>query len=223
MDVAPDDRWRRLERYARFRGYMHLEHLPHDVLEHLVEHHLDQCDVMRLADAFVRRRVEWDDAAGLSMIPPWLRGRWTRVCGSRRMTHLIHCVTDECMWFASTFCGVSLHIDWSPYDTCKQPCPVARFEWSMARPHASIHLDTAEAERRVLCAMQRGSRCICVGIYMDNGITEPLYVRSFPYTLLPPPAQAQAHGATPDLPRLCCRDTQGGAPPRLFRSPRQIH
>ena len=178
-------RWRRLERYARFRGKMHLERLPCDVLHDLARRHLAPADVLNLSEAFVGRRFAWNDAAAARTIPAWLSSVWIHTCAVRRMYQLVDQLADEGLWFASTFPKIALHVDWSPFARARRP-PVARFSWSTPEPHADIKVHDAEVEQIVARAMRRRSLSVCVGVYIEVSGMAPIYIRSFPYTVLPP-------------------------------------
>lgn len=180
------NRWDLVERYARYRGRMHLERLPCDVLR-LIVTFLTQEEMLTLAEALVGRPVRWN--MDPFPVPDFLRTVWRQAMGAVRLRLLIQNLSDDAFWYGSLFGKSHLHVDWSPFS--RRPFqPIAYYLWSSERPHCRLTVNESEIYRCIERAAARGSSCVGVSLYIHsthyrNGM-QLRPVMSCHYDIVPP-------------------------------------
>ena len=196
--------WGRLERYARFRGRMHLSRLPCDVLDAMVQRHLGPEEVMCLGEAFAGQPL--DGGRGVVFVramPQWLRQTWLCALATLRAHRLVRQMETEAFWYATlSQRRTRMHIDWSPYATRlaprsrmrAPPMPLATFEWTHERPHAVMRMDGGVMVEAVRRAIAHRSAVVHVALYAD-GVwhdeargNDDVPILAFEHELLPPEA-----------------------------------
>ena len=108
-------RWTRLERYARWRGRLHLDHLPGDVLAYMAAEFLDPPDLMRLAAAFVGYEPDMYVRRDVDALPAELRTQWLNHSMRAGYEARLLQFARECYPASFDLCmDLHVHVDWSP-------------------------------------------------------------------------------------------------------------
>ena len=189
--------WERMERYARFRGRMHMAKLPCDVLDAMVQRHLGPEEVMCLGEAFAGEPLVWCRADRfVRAMPHWLRQTWLCALATLRAQRLVQQLETEAFWYATLSQRTRMHLDWSPHAARRRASrPVATFEWTHERPHAMMMVNGEELVQAVQRTLMRKSAVVQVALYTDGVWHAPAgraedgtLVFAFEHELLPPGA-----------------------------------
>lgn len=232
-------RWARLERYARWRGRLHLDDLPGDVLGYLAAEFLAPADVQSLATAFVGRPPDFYSRADLHAMPLELRTQWLYHTMHAKYAARLVDFARECYPAAYELCmDLHVHVDWSPLAAvcpmprgtplgaprgapdpppAPPPPPVAVMRWRP--PGVGLEVHDAAMLASAMRACRRGTPAVSLRAYAvtHDGVMFPHPVRVTCYPFLPHFALG---GAAPLPP---ARPFPPPRTPRRARRPRQCH
>ena len=153
-------RWRRLERYARWRQRgCFLLTAPGDVLA-LVVAHLERHDVLALVEALAHARLDIGVARDVARVPPFARARWVSEVLRGSLEAFVHDAAVHALFHARDTMGVVALVDWSPF-AARAPESLATYSWSLgpsavARSHVCVD---AALVARVVARCMREERC----------------------------------------------------------------
>lgn len=227
-------RWTRLERYARWRGRLHLDHLPGDVLAYMAAEFLDPPDLMRLAAAFVGYEPDMYVRRDVDALPAELRTQWLNHSMRAGYEARLLQFARECYPASFDLCmDLHVHVDWSPLAAVHPmprgtplgrtrgapeppprppPVPVAVLRWRP--PGVAIEVHESAMLASAMRACRKGTPAVSLRAYpvTRTGEMIPHAVRVTCYPFLPHFALA---GTPPPPPpaRL--------PPPRKVRRARQ--
>lgn len=182
--------WMQIERYARFRGRMHLDRLPCDILHYIATAFLGEDDAMRLSEAFAGRMTSW--SLQPYPVPPSLSSVWRNALGGMRLHDVAYSIADDAFWYASIFKRAHLHVDWSPFSE-RGFRPIANYRWCDEKPHAKIAIDDDAIRQCVRRALERSSTCVCVSLYayashVSRNALKYRPMKTFNFEIVPPGA-----------------------------------
>lgn len=178
-----DDRWRRLERYARWKSNrLHLDHLPGDVLD-VVSTHLDGVDLCNLLEALSERRATMLCREDVLSVPSEVRCKWMVHLMAAHVQTFLFSLANVALEHLRTSQMVHAYVDWSPFASRRSvmPRPLAEYSWRPGiggRSLPNVEIDDAVMRGVLLRHLHARLPCMTVGLYR--------FVRRVPILVMAP-------------------------------------
>lgn len=191
----PDDRWSRLERYARFRsGRLRLHLLPNDVLLLLVEF-LTAPDLQAFLTAVVGVfPLPWRSDHTL-LVPAPMRRRWLVDASRAVLEAQLHALAAQALFYGREHTSALVAADWSPFSG-KPFVALAEYFWRRQHPVAAhVLVDSACVATVTEECLRRGATSVCLTVHLklvwgSASIVNPTPVLRQLLHILPPHAPA---------------------------------
>lgn len=192
MILTPaDERWKRLEEYARFKCHkFRLHMLPLDLQVQIVQY-LTFSDLNHLLAAVLGFIPNLGRKDHVMMVPPLIRMHWfEQACLSHFVHHILQ-LSDHCHYLARDSTSAKLMLNWSPFSQ-QPPCPIAEFFWDRACPvRANTRFDTNDLMKTIRTSFQNKTPVVllCVHLHLRWGNMDILSndaVLRQSFTLFPP-------------------------------------
>lgn len=149
-----ENRWSRLERYARWRSRrLPLHHLPNDVLD-IVVGLLARLDFFSFLAAVVGFVPDLNVPQHVAHVPQPIRSRWFHEMVLQTFEFHLSQLADQALFYCKDSTSALALVNWSPFGS-STITPVAEYSWSRTTPvHSNVILHS-ESLRTIV------NRCIC--------------------------------------------------------------
>jgi hypothetical protein len=181
-------RWKRLERYAKWKQAFPLLQLPEDVVG-MVADLLSDDDLYNFLEALLGFKPHLTEPSHMRCIPPPLRKHWFDEVVMQRFLDKLRRFSELGLFFSTHLAGALVFVDWSQFANTT-PSPVAEYAWTRApvKSNAILHSDrikhvAAECLRKRMPAVRLTLHLYC--FLGGSLILNPLPVTSELYTLYP--------------------------------------
>lgn len=173
MQRIPEDRWMRLERYARFRSSrMKLMCLPDDVLE-TISSLLDGPDLRRLVEAV----TGVGSVAGMEHVskplwlemPGWTRNRWLFNESISSFEAMCYNVAEKALFHCHDCGSAVMYVNWSQFKSITPPRPVATYDWDVEQGavKANVKVDKSYLLRVLHDCVRKRSPSVRVTMHLN--------------------------------------------------------
>lgn len=165
--LIEDDKWFRLERYARWKSRrLSLYYLPNDILELIVLHLLDM-DLQNFLHAILGFSPRLHERNEMLEVPLSIRNHWiANVVLDSFKSHL-SLMADPALFHCRDLSGSLIVADWSPFSSHTKFNPIADYSWTRSRPvRANVSIYDESVKKIINDCYQRQFCAVRLSLHM---------------------------------------------------------